>query len=120
MFKEIVIGTGIKGNTAIGITGYYSGSPSISQNRNCFWISSLYLGISMTVFKDTPEGIELADMISKEKPLEEISDFLNPLALGYVGTDELEQRIKRALKESYNQGYRDKASEIRVALGFSS
>lgn len=122
MDGKIVIGSGNSGNTAIGVEGYYSDGVSISENSKSFWISDLPLNLRMTIFKDTPEGIQLKQMIKDKKPVQEVSDFLFALALEYIGLDELKSLIPEALKASYKEGYQegysDKTIEIRKALGF--
>ena len=117
MFKELVIGEGSKGFSATGVNGYYQGRPSISHNKVSYWISYLYLDLSMTIFKDTSEGMDLSIMIGQQKPIEEIEDFLNNLVLQNVSIEELKHRIVRSLEEAYEQGQRDKAEQIRNALG---
>jgi hypothetical protein len=122
MYGNIVIGSGNSGNTAIGIEGYYSDGVSISGNWTSFWVSDLPLNIKMTIFKDTPAGIQLNQMIKYQKPVQEVSDFLFALALEYIGLDELKsllpEALKAAYKEGYREGYSDKTIEIRKALGF--
>lgn len=123
MSRDIVIGSGNSGNTAMGVEGYYSSDGvCISENSKSFWISDLPLNLKLTIFKDTPEGIQLKQMINDKKPIQEVSDFLFALALDYVGIDELKYILPLALKDSYQEGYRegysDKTIEIRKALGF--
>lgn len=117
MLVEIVIGEGIKGNSAYGIRDYSNGSLDISQNANCFWIRKLYLGLELTIFKNTDEGVQLIEMIRDKESLSKIEDFLNTLAFKHATMEELKIRIESSLEEAYEQGQRDKAEQIRNALG---
>lgn len=116
MWDDVVIGTGNKGNSAYTVFAV-PGEHSISENSVSYWISDVYLGLGMTIFKATKEGKALTKMIQDEQPLEEINEFLESTLIRKTSVDKLKPAIDRALENSFHAGAEHKAKEIRRALG---
>lgn len=116
MWDDVIIGTGHKGSSAYVVFAI-KGDHHVSQNNVSYWISDVYLGLGMTIFKYTKEGEALTKMIQEEKPLEEINKFLEDLLIRKISVDKLKSAIDRATKDSFNRGLEAKAKEIRDALG---
>ena len=51
MRNDIVIGRGEQGNSAVLVRDL-TGGCYISQNRDSYWISGCYLGMSLVIFKN--------------------------------------------------------------------
>lgn len=116
MWDDVTIGTGHKGSSAYKVFAV-PGEHSISENSVSYWISDVYLGLGMTIFKYTKEGEALTKMIQDKHPLEEINKFLEDLLIRKTGIDKLKAAIDRAIKNSFDAGREAKAQEIRDALG---
>lgn len=116
MWDDVIIGTGNKGNSAYTVFAV-PGEHSISENSVSYWISDVYLGLGMTIFKYTKEGTALTKMIQDEHPLEEINKFLENVLLRKINVDKLKPAIDSAVKDAFNRGLEAKAQEIRDALG---
>ena len=121
MWDDVVIG---KGEHLCSSVKIYEGPDTrvyISENRNSYWISDLFIGGSMKIFKDTVQGKHLTELLEKVKTKGEIeykiSDFLNRLYLKRVNPLTLMEIIKTRMEESYNSGKEMKADEIRRVLG---
>ena len=116
MWDDVIIGEGNRGNSAVHIFAI-NGDHRISENRVSYWISDAYLGLGMTIFKDTKVGKKLFEMIEKEQPLEEINSFLETTLLSKISAPKLKSAIDRSLRNSFDAGRESKAQEIRDALG---
>jgi len=116
MWDDVVIGTGRKGNSSIKVFAI-KGNHSISENQVSYWISDLFLGVGMTIFKNAEEGQHLTDMISNGNDIDQINEYLNGLVLKHIDKDKLTQLIRREMKKSYESGRSDKAAEFRSVLG---
>lgn len=117
-WDDVVIGDGEKIASAIHVFDI-KGEHGISQNRFAFWISDCYLGVDMTIYKSSPEGKELAEMIEKEVPLEAINLWLTRVVMDNISRDKLFRKIERAIDDAYKEGWEDRAEAIRKALGVS-
>lgn len=118
MWDYVIIGTGNRGNSA-SIVLDINERGHISHNAVSYWISNVYLGLGMTIFKDTKQGQALTKMIQDKTPLEEINEFLQGILLKNISADKLKSAIDRALENSFRAGAEHKAQEFREVLGFN-
>jgi hypothetical protein len=116
MWDSVIIGSGSKGNSAIKVLSL-KGDHSISENSVSYWISDLYLGLGMTIFKDTDAGKKLSRLIEENVPLEDINTYLDGILLQNINRGDLKAAIDKAIRKSFRDGLDAKASEIRCALG---
>ena len=117
MWDDVVIGHGVKGNTAITVFSI-PGKHHISQNSVSYWISDVYLGLGMTIFKDTEEGKQLKQLIDSKVELEIINNFVIDLLLKNIETLKLRKAIDKELNQAFLRGKDAKVSEIRDVLKF--
>jgi hypothetical protein len=115
MWDDIIIGQGNKGNSATHIFKI-KGEHSISHNGVSFWIHDAYLGMGMTIFKDTIEGRMLTAAVEKEVSIEEIQPWLISLVIKNIDPIKMQAAIEIKLKEAFDRGSRDRAAKIRSAL----
>lgn len=116
MWDNIIIGTGKKTHSAVRLFSI-TGDHSISENNESFWIADAYLGIGMTIFKDTPEGIELEKYSKAGLDISDISSLLEDWVLKYADKNVLKDGIRRATSIAYIEGEKDNQAKIRAALG---
>jgi len=89
----------------------------ISENSSAFWISGNFLGIGMTIYKDTKEGIKLGKLIKvKELKKEEIETFLYKILFTKAEIPKILDAIKSVKEYSFQRGKRAKSKEIREVL----
>lgn len=96
-WEHVKIGEGETGNSATLVYGDYKGGGlSISANRNCYWISDGYLGMGGHIFKNTPEGAELARMIQEGVDQPSMQAWMDDLFLQRVNRQTLRQVHRRS------------------------
>lgn len=115
-WNDVVIGEGHKGNSAVILLGE-TGGISISHNSVSYWISNVYLGMGMTIFKDTPEGRNLTDLISAKAAIQDLKAVLQDELLTRVHTDVLKDAVEAEVSMAYQRGWESRAELIREALG---
>lgn len=116
MWNNTIIGEGNYGNSAVHIFNI-EGDHRISQNEVSYWIHGLYLGGELRIFKNTEEGRLLTQKIKEKQHADQILPWLNELLLQHIDKAVLKSLIDSAVAQSYQQGYKDRAQEIRQALG---
>lgn len=116
MWSDVVIGSGSKGCSAIHVFAI-EGEHNVSENNVSYWVARCYLGMGMTIFKDTPEGKALKGMIEAKCGREEIQEWLCGLLLDRVPKETLKVAIDKALAEAFGSGRAEKAAEMRAVLG---
>jgi len=116
-WDDVVIGTGNRRYSAIRVFDI-EGKHSISHNDNSYWIRDVYLGLGMTIYKNTDEGQKLIQMIQDKVGLEAIKLFLEDVLIKHISVDKLKQAVNMALDESFNAGKNSKMIEMREVLGF--
>ena len=116
MWDSVIVGAGSKGCSACKVFAI-EGDHSISENSVSYWIGDLYLGLGMTVFKNTEEGARLTQMIKDKEGLERISAFLDDVLLRNINRDKLKAAIDKAITRAFNAGCDSKAAEVRNVLG---
>jgi hypothetical protein len=116
MWKDVVIGQGEMGNSAILVQSFRKGSFAISQNSNAYWITDVFMGLGITVFKDTSEGQELKERLEAQESVEHVKKWLLGLLLSRVKPDALLERIDAAINLAEQRGRKQKAAEILAAL----
>ena len=116
MWGDVIIGTGKKTHSAIRVFSI-TGEHSISENSQSFWISDAYLGIGMTIFKDSPEGMELEKYSKAGLDISDISSLLEDWVLKYADKNMLKDAICRATMIAYSNGEKDNQTKVREALG---
>jgi hypothetical protein len=116
MWKDVVIGQGEMGNSAILVQSFRKGSFAISQNSNAYWITDVFMGLGITVFKDTSEGQELKERLEAQESVEHVKKWLLSLLLKHVEPDALFGRIDSAVALAEQRGRKQKLAEILAAL----
>ena len=116
MYDDVIIGKGRKGISAIKHPSSPE-RPFIAENRNCYWVSELYLDAEMTIFKDTPEGETLTSHLERGSSPSVLCKFLDDLVLTRMSPDQLRRKIEAARLVSYHRGSEARALQIRTALG---
>ena len=117
MWDDVIIGTGNKGNSAIHVFEVNGDDHRISQNSVSYWISDVYLGMGMTIFKNTEEGQQLTAYIKNKVHVDAIYDWLVDLIFKYAKPHRLTTAIAAAKEEAYEKGREDAQADIRRALG---
>lgn len=118
MWNDIVIGNGHKGCSAIRVFAI-GGEHSISENSVSYWISDLYLGAQITIFKDTEEGRQLSQFINEKAHIDTIRPWLDGLVLQHIDREVLKNLIDRAIEQAFQKGSSHRAEVIREALGLN-
>lgn len=116
MWDDVIIGTGSKGNSATRVFEI-EGNKNISENSVSYWIGECYLGLGMTIFKSTDEGMRLSQLINERASLETIQGYLDGCLLTNLSKDKLKEAITKALKQAFNDGRNSKAEQMRQVLG---
>lgn len=119
MWDDVTIGKGVKGCSAITVFAI-KGKHNISENYTSYWVSNVYLGLGMTIFKNTDEGMHLTSMIESEKSLEEINEFLTTVLMKNVEIPMLRKATDKALNEAFKHGEAAKVRELKRVLCIDS
>lgn len=117
-WDDVIIGIGERGCSATRVFDI-EGEHSISHNDNSYWINDVYLGLGMTIYKNTDEGQKLIQMIQDKVGLEAINSWLEDLLIKHIPVDKLKQAVDMALGESFNAGKNSKMIEMREVLGLN-
>lgn len=112
----MVIGDGEKGCSASKVFEL-GGDHYVSHNSVSYWISRCYLGMGMTIFKNTEEGRKLAQMIAEKRDGKEVEAWLQGVLLSHVSQGRLKKAVTRAVADAFEQGRQHKAEELRSVLG---
>lgn len=122
MFDEIIIGSGPNRNSAYHLLDLPS-SGHVSENDVAFWCSSVYLGFSMKVYRDTEEGRAIQEVldsgVTPEAKGQYIEQLLTLAIIKHADPKLLIRRIGRAIFEAQERGSHLRAKEIRLALGIA-
>ena len=113
--SDVIIGSGKEGVTTITVFTI-PGLSTLSSNKNCFRAECV-LGINATIFRDTPEGKTLQEMIDSNQCASDIQNFLDSSVLRAVDFDLFKYRLERYAANSYEKGYRHAQKRMRSALG---
>lgn len=116
MFDDVVVGTGPRGVSAMKVDGP-AGEVGVSANKVSFWISGAYLGLDMTVYRDTDDGRRLDEMITAKSSEADIRVFVEDVLLSHVHPVKLKMAVSRALDAVYEKGKRAAQTQMRRALG---
>lgn len=116
MWDDVVIGSGDKGCSATKVFAI-EGDHCVSENSVSYWVGRCYLGLGMTIFKNTEEGRKLAEMIAAKRSSGAIHTWLEGVLLSHVSKGRLKVAIAEALKKSYQDGMEAKAAQMRAVLG---
>lgn len=116
MFDDIKIGKGETGITTIK-TFKIKGDHRISDNMVCFRCSDIFMGIGITIMKDTSQGKKLQKMVDENKPYEKIKEYLTQVILRNSPSKLIINKFVEAKDESYQLGKEVKSKEIRDILG---
>jgi hypothetical protein len=121
MWDEVIIKTK-HGFQETGVTTIKTfsipGDHDISDNQMCFRVSEYTpFEFGLTIFKDTPEGITLSKMIADKKDLELIKLKVLKWYLQKASPRLLVSKIKDIQRVSFEEGQKNKANEIKKALG---
>ncbi len=88
----------------------------LSENSEAFWVSDIILGVYMTVYKTSPEGVAIDRAIKSGRPMKEIRRYLDEVALQHITVDQLMERIEEIKKEAFRKVEEHRASEIAKLL----
>ena len=122
MWDGVVIGSGEHYVTSrIVFTAEESGC-TVSENASCYRVSNLWLELSMTVYKDTPEGEEIARMLEeaikkKQWNSDDIVQYLNTVLVDNLDRSKLMAMVDNRLNNAYIEGKRSMQHEMRKCLG---
>lgn len=115
MWDDVIIGSGNRGSCAHHVFAI-RGEHAISENQTSFWISRVYLGLGMTIFKDTREGKKLSKMIADSKTADQINAYLKTVVLRKAKSKVLMDAVDRAINKSFEEGREAKVREILQTL----
>lgn len=115
-WDDVIIGKGNRGNTAVVVLRIEGGA-NISHNNTSFWITNVFLGLGLTIFKDTEEGVRLKNMLQTNWKHEDIQAWLEKLLLKKINVDKLRNTVSTEIREAFRKGREDKAAEFRMVLG---
>jgi hypothetical protein len=116
MWNDVIVGTGDANNGAVKLCDVGE-HVTISVNAASYWIDNAYLGGGMTVFKNTPEGAALKEMLNTPAPDDVILDWLENTFLDNVENARLRSLVKSALWRAEREARRKKAKDIKKAFG---
>lgn len=115
MWDDVVIGSGDKQCSSIKIDGF----ETISQNRVSYWLYDVYIGLGMTVFKNTPEGQYITNMITNLGADEAaVKEYAREILIRNVKTSTLIDAIDNACMKAYKSGSNDRVKLIKGALEY--
>ena len=89
---------------------------NISENAREFWISHVFLGMGMTVGKNTPLGERLTEELAAETSGVRIVKMLQKEFIPLVNPERLVNAVNGAIDRAHHGGRREKAAEIRETL----
>jgi hypothetical protein len=115
MWNDVVVGEGNANNGAVKLCDV-GDQVTISVNAISYWINNAYLGGGMTVFKNTPEGAALKEMLDTPAPDEVILKWLENTFLDNVENDRLRSLVQSAIRSAEREARRKKAKDIRKAF----
>lgn len=122
MWGDVVIGDEEtqkrKGGSARGVklTDPVPAKFSISENAREFWISNVFLGLGMTVGKNTSLGERLTEEIAAESSGVYIVKMLQKEFIPLVNSTRLVAAVEGAIDWAHEKGRQEKAAEIRKVL----
>ena len=116
MWDDVTVGKGDKGNGAVKLCDVGE-HVTVSVNAVSYWINNAYLGGDMTVFKDTPEGAQLKEMLDTPAPDNVILTWLENTFLDNVANDRLRSLVHSAIRLAEREARRKKAKDIKKAFG---
>lgn len=93
------------------------GDHGISHNSEAYWISDVYLGMGITIYKDTDEGKQLAAYIKNGVTADAIYNWLVDIVFAKVTPARLMSAIHDAKNAAYEKGREQAQADIRRALG---
>lgn len=114
-WNDVIIGTGFKGCSAT-LALDLIGRGHVSHNDVSYWVSDVYLGMGMTIMKDTGVGRNLADMIRGKVHPETIHEWLKGKLLDHVDHRQLMTAVENAIATAFLKGREAQAETIRNAL----
>lgn len=116
MFHDVIVGEGRTGNSATIVVDL-PGRAHVSQNTKCYWCVDVYLGLSLTIFKDTEEGRALAIMLKDGEPAEDVLAWLQLVLLENAEAHLIRVAVRDAIDAAKEEGKDKKAKEMREVLG---
>jgi hypothetical protein len=118
MWDDVIIGknkTGVQICTSIKV--FDISVDNISENSLSYWITDCILDTGMTVYKDTPEGKKITQLIENKASKAKIQNYLDKIVLTKLSPMKLKAYIKREKEKSFEEGKRAKQEEIKDVLG---
>ena len=117
-WDDVVIGSGLRGNSAmvcfdIGKCEKHG----ISENNSSYWISNCVLGLGCTIFKNTKEGKKITKMREEGKSLHQIQAFIDAIIMKKIKIEKIYRKIEELKRNSFREGKEKNQEEIRTALG---
>jgi hypothetical protein len=112
----VIVGEGKTGNSATLVMGLTS-KAHVSQNTKCYWCVDVYLGLSLTIFKDTDEGATLETMLKDGTSAEDVLRWLQLTVLENAPSHQIHAAVMDAIEAAKEEGKDEKAMEMRKVLG---
>ena len=116
MFDDVIIGEGPSFNSTIKVCEV-KGLDTLSENKYAYGVHDAYIGIRMTIYKNSKEGRDLAEFIKAGTDATVLQNWFGTLALTHANPLLLRQKIDAALASARFEGSELRAEEIRHALG---
>jgi len=114
MWDDVIIGDGDRLNGAC--LARKLEHADISANAASYWIHQAYLGGSMTIFKNTPEGEKLKTMLTDGTADGDISVWLENVFIDNVESGRLKMLVRSAIMRAESNARKKKAKDIRKAF----
>lgn len=89
----------------------------ISHNNKLFWCHTFLDGLDIRIAKDTKEGMKLEKMIIDGKPIDELTDYINQIAIRRVKAKDLINLINQNNLNHFEQGEKSQMLKVHRALG---
>jgi len=77
----------------------------------------LIFDTGIRIFKDSPQGIELTELINKEITLTRITNYLNKIVIKNLSIIKTLQGIKNIQKKSFEEGVKYNQEQVKKHLG---
>lgn len=113
-WDDVWIGTGNRGSGSSRVSMDYD---NIYDNRVSFWINDCVMDTGMTIFKNTPEGIELAKMIAEKASPLAMQEFLDDLVLKNITPEVFKRVLADFTEKTYERGRDSMARDLRSLIG---
>lgn len=128
MWKDIVIGQGDSGCSSYkALPVRKKGDFEVSKNANSFWVRGGVLELGMTIFRNTPEGMALKELLNEHADVEQdeqlaqeardrIQQHLYTVMIANLTPELLLRQVRVLEQTAFKEGQQNKVLEIRKVL----